>query len=521
MKARLERLGPVALAFVPYAALCLAHAGAVPMWDARVYADCIEKASSFPAEFNCAGHPTAAWAALVASLRWMAPHAAWPLVLVSVALGIAGLWAFRDLTRLLGAGEWDSALLTACLGLFPVVVSGTVDVNPDHGVWVFFLLALRSLLRGGLVEAALFGALLVFTKEPGVLLYALAAGLWALILVARREGQVRDKLRRLLGAWPLVLPLVGFALYVLRGAAAGEDPLWHVANDHPLLDTFTTFRLFSPAFVAQLLGIFVLQFAWLLTLLALARWLRMAARAAFAVGPPEPPLRVYFDALLLLAALALTRYQTFLNLRYYVALFPLLLLAGWAGLEVLKAPRAPALAVLALLFFASSLRTLDPVSKAAMGTIAFGDHPMLDMTSRTGECCGHGRDQIAYNLEHLHLAPLMDQALADVGANPGGRAIGAAASADHYTLGAVDLRTWRRILGDDSLRLLDVRNVEHGARPKAITYLRFFFIDNAADEARLSRFYAPASEKTYDIDGYRLTAVDYRLKALAPASADR
>ena len=110
-------------------------------------------------------------------------------------------------------------------------------------------------------QAALFGLALVFTKEPGVLVYALATGLWALLLVARREGTVPEKLRRLARAWPLSLPLAAFGGFMVFRLRGGVDPLWHNFGHVSLLDTFTTFRLLDQSFIGQLLGIFALQFA--------------------------------------------------------------------------------------------------------------------------------------------------------------------------------------------------------------------------------------------------------------------
>lgn len=506
----------------PYAALCLSFAGTVPIFDAREYTDCVETAvrvGSFPGSYNCAGHPTAVWAWLVSSLLWMAPDKYWPLVVASVALGLAALWAFFDLLRaLFPQSEIESALLTACLGAFPVVVSGTVDLNPDHGVLVFFLLALRAIVRERPRQAALFGLALVFTKEPGVLLYALATGLWALILVARREGTVPEKLRRLARAWPLSLPLAAFGGFMVFRSRGGVDPLWHNFGHVSLLDTFTTFRLLDQSFIGQLLGIFVLQFAWLATLLALPRWIRMAVRAALALGPGQPPALFYFDALLFAATLLLTRYQTFLNLRYYVAAYPLLLVCAFAGLRELspaRLPRLTTLGVLAVLFFASALRTVDPVSKAAMGTIRFGEHEMLDMTSLTHECCGHGRDQLCYNLEHLHLHPLENLLLDDLHARQSARVLASAALGEHHTVGRLDLKTWRRTLAHEDTvlpRVFIADDLDEGQRPPNVVFIRFFFVDNAPDEARIRRLYDEVGEKTYDIHGYRLTAVDYRLR---------
>src|SRR5262249_33218745 len=205
---------------------------------------------SVPARYHCAGRPMAAWAFLVSPLIWMAPDAYWPLVLASVVLGFAGLWAFHDLLQaLFPESPFETALLTAGLGVFPVVVAGTVDLNPDHGVLVFFLLVLRALVRDKPLQATLAGSLLVFTKEPGALLYALAICIWAAKLLIRRE--------RFSPAWPLAIPLAAFGAFVIVRSQAGADPLWHPAGGRAsLVAIFTTFRL-NRAFGAQLLGIFV------------------------------------------------------------------------------------------------------------------------------------------------------------------------------------------------------------------------------------------------------------------------
>ena len=387
--------------------------------------------------------------------------------------------------------------------------------------WAFaagLLLALRAIVRERPRQAALFGLALVFTKEPGVLLYALATGLWALISVARREGTVPEKLRRLARAWPLSLPLAAFGGFMVFRSRGGVDPLWHNFGHVSLLDTFTTFRLLDQSFIGQLLGIFVLQFAWLATLIALPRWIRMAVRAALALGPGQPPALFYFDALLFAATLLLTRYQTFLNLRYYVAAYPLLLVCAFAGLRELspaRLPRLTTLGVLAVLFFASALRTVDPVSKAAMGTVRFGEHEMLDMTRATGECCGHGRDQLCYNLEHLHLHSLENLLLDDLHARQSARVLASAALGEHHTVGRLDLKTWRRTLAHEDTvlpRVFIADDLDEGQRPPNVVFIRFFFVDNAPDEARIRRLYDEVGEKTYDIHGYRLTAVDYRLR---------
>ena len=74
--------------------------------------------------------------------------------------------------------------------------------------------------------------------------------------------------------------------------------------------------------------------------------------------------------------------------------------------------RRSVLALYVIVSFVSTVRTVDPVSRALFGTFPFGDRALLNLTSITHECCAQGRDQLGYNLEFTTLAALMDDALA-------------------------------------------------------------------------------------------------------------
>src|SRR5262249_29824387 len=146
-------------------------------------------------------------------------------------------------------------------------------------------------------------------------------------------------------------------------------------------------------------SIWILSFSWILTgivFIALFRLL-VSSRARIALGSAPTKKTVLFLFLVLVfAAYALTRYETFANPRYFLAIAPLLILNSLVALRVLSAWASVRQAVLAgtfVLLLASNFRTLDPVSRAVWGTFSFGRHAMLRLTSWTGECCGYGRDQ--------------------------------------------------------------------------------------------------------------------------------
>ena len=89
-----------------------------------------------------------------------------------------------------------------------------------------------------------------------------------------------------------------------------------------------------------------------------------------------------------------------------------LLLGVWyvavVRLHLRPGVRRAVLGTYAALLAVSAMRTVDPVSRWLWGTFRFGSHQMLDMTSLTGECCGTGRDQLAYSLEFTRFHDLTD-----------------------------------------------------------------------------------------------------------------
>src|SRR4029077_13952844 len=100
----------------------------------------------------------------------------------------------------------------------------------------------------------------------------------------------------------------------------------------------------------------------------------------------------------------LTRYETYLNVRYLLPIAALLILSFAVGFLILCARpfvRVVVLGFAFLLVLGSAFRTIDPVSRALWGTFPFGRHPLLALTSWNNECCGFSRDQLVYNLEYL------------------------------------------------------------------------------------------------------------------------
>lgn len=505
-------------AILPFAALGLSQWDYVPIWDARIYTDCLLDAAArgpFPAAYVCADHPTVAWAAIASLLSHLAPDRFGPVLVMQLLLGALALWAFFDVTRLLfPERERDALGLTACLGVFPVVVAGAVDPNPDFGVLVFFLLLVRALLRERFLEAGAVAVLLSLCKETGVLLVVVTAGVHALLALLRAPGSLAVRLRAVLRYAPTLAGPAAFGAWLaLRPARPGSPhgQLWGGHSLGDLVRLLFSLDLQHPVFRAQLAGIFVLQFAWLLTLPAAWRWGRKLWGLVRRTPSGEAPGLVFLDALFFVTLFALTRFRTFLNVRYVLPLYPLLLLCAAAALRDLPArSRSALLVAVSCLFLVSNHRTVDPVSRGLWGTFAFGEHALLRMTSLTGECCGEGRDQLVYNLEHTQLHRLQDLAYRalELGRD---REPAAHPLADWYLTGPVDPATRGRTLarGAPVQHTLTPQEIARGRRPLRLFYLRYpNFGDNASQEAALAPWYVAGAVRRFERSGYALEVVE-------------
>ena len=112
-----------------------------------------------------------------------------------------------------------------------------------------------------------------------------------------------------------------------------------------------------------------------------------------------------------------TFFPTYTNVRYYLPVYFLLItLFPYVVLDSIqtKWKRVILLSGIAVIFFISSFRTFDPLSKKIYGTLSFGRHNLLKVTSVTDECCGWGRDQLSYNLEFTEMHFILNNIFKDI-----------------------------------------------------------------------------------------------------------
>ena len=275
--------------------------------------------------------------------------------------------------------------------------------------------------------------------------------------------------------------------------------------------------------LTNLFQVFVLNFAWLPCLLLLAgvvgwiarnrrggwRWPWRPSQGAHAADHHLPVAL----ASLLLVLYVLTRYMPWTNIRYLLPAIPLFLWATGEALVVLSTNwrlRLVPLAVCSVLFSVGLYRSIDPVSRAIVGTIPFGDHDLYDMTSLTGECCAvGGRDQLVYNLEFIKVVELQDEMLAALRPKAG-MPIGRQAAASFWQdtfIGRIDPIRHRRTLGGGASfmpRFVDLPPANPRTAPQELDFLDFggLFTSHFAQLA-INEVYEVSQRRLFDRDGYQ------------------
>jgi hypothetical protein len=511
----------------------------VPMWDSRIYYDrCLMDSLRFPfnlLNLNCFGHPSMFYMILLIPGQLLDAGNAVLLNLTNVVLGSLSICAFWVLTTVFlpGANRRTERLLaTGLFAIWPASVGSCLSVGPDYGVLAFFLLYLALLLTDRVEAAAVAGMFLVLSKEFGVLLYCLATALFITIRFLHRRGSsIRERWRESVGKRILFAPAILYAAVFGVMLARSDAGVW--GGKAVSSGALSRFLFFNPAkLVFGPFGplIWVLSFSWILTasLLTLPLALVISSRARNAlraIAPPKPMLQ-FLVLLFAGAVFALTRYETFANVRYLLPIAPLLILISVVFLEVTvpwAAMRRAALGMAFLLLLASNFRTLDPFSRVVWGTFPFGRHRLLRMTSWSDECCGYGRDQLVYNLEYLKFHELQNAMFRDI--RPGRRTIFVADNqADWFLGGRVTPDGERSLRLSNTIRVhyADPDSLESRRPPPATVYfVAFPNFDNAKDLQKLRRNYSVASVKSYERSGYSIPVYTMRRKppraaAIAP-----
>jgi hypothetical protein len=515
---------------LPWLWLCWRYWGYYPLWDAAIYYECTlsaAKTSLNPLAYNVAGHPTMGYLWLPGVLmRYLG--GSYRVILVYNA--VLGWWmsvAVADMARRLLRGErrmLDLCLIAGSVMYCPVVVASILQLTPDYGVLVFLTLAARAFMHERLVRAIGWGILAGLSKESGALLFVVEVAAYYVIFSLRAPRLAAEKVLAVYRRLPLILiPLAGLlagAVYVGTKGAAG---LWRQADLLSVVRQFSTVSFLDNVLPASLATIFVLNCMWIPALILLvyfAWWfLRSVVLVRYREGARDPAFE-FAVTVFVVEVFLLTRFRTFTNVRYYLPVFPWIILLAGRGLVDLHLPRLARIAgqggVLAAVGL-SNFRSFDPVSADVFGTMPFGEHRLFRITSLTGECCGLGRDQLVYNLEFAEIDRLLREVLPFVLAAEDRHTVAIHPEADWKLFDSVSPRTFRRTTPSvGTFKVPYTHTWAVGAAPIKPEKIYYIALPNMANTNELVRYGAWYDfnwrRRRFEHDGYRIDVHELKRK---------
>jgi hypothetical protein len=416
----------------------------------------------------------------------------------------------------------EYTLVTALYAWAPLFVSHAIFLNLDYGATALFVLFLHFLAADRIWRATAFAVALAFTKETGLAAWAVTTVAFLVAFILRPKvswPQRAVMLRRYAPLLGVPMVLTGYLLFtaVFRHEAMSYGPVQLIANQAD--DAIWNTNLADPSMRSFLADMFVLNYQWLYSV-AIAVAL---CAACIRVEPPadEPGDDMTRRGLFLALSLAglvfiVTRFRFSNGARYVLVATPMLILAFYHALLSVCARhrrRLIYLSVCALLVFVSNFRTIDVVSRSFFGTLPFGSHALLDMTSRSG---GLNLDSIVYNLEFLQLEYLYGDMIRDVRPRPGsvllmGNAVynfPPGVDGRDYSLTANPSRAipFFVAIGDASRETIASHVTRDG---ELFFYMSFANADNAQIHGLLKN-YPLAGKKTYQRHGYTMDLYTFR-----------
>jgi hypothetical protein len=273
---------------------------------------------------------------------------------------------------------------------------------------------MSGLVRRHVPGIVVAGTLLAFSKETGVIIYAVAATItwWSL----RREPGV---LRR-----TIAFAIPGFLYIAVVFVPGWMNPshavaIWGASQGASgLLRDFRPWDLWSKHLLNQAFLVTVLQFQWWPLLLGVGGAVLAVRRGRWHWTDLAPNTGWRGLAWTLIVSLyVITSYRTFSNLRYYTIFLPFLMLGAVVALAqagVSRRWRTAAVALWLPCLLASVRWSVDPVTRATVGTFSIGQERMFRVIRISGECCGYGHDALAYNLQYTALGRVLDKAMMEL-----------------------------------------------------------------------------------------------------------
>lgn len=513
--------------------------GFVPIWDGAAYFLCVLDAVQKPFnlyEFHCANHLSLAYMLTIGLTQYVDFANVKLAYAVNIALHIASAWfLFLTIRHAYPKRDAEEAALGSLAYLFaPLAVIHLFQVNLDSPMTAAFVVTLYCTVTRRYALAGLAGLGVVFSKETGVGVYCALMAAYGSVFMLFREPSLYALVRHVKKAWGLFIPFAALGTYYgLFGFFAERNVTWVGNKFAHLYKTLTDVSLYDEGFRAFLLNIYVLNFQWILTAFLVACAALHVARVALNAFAKKKKKRhlplpsrdtVMLVLLLILLTYITTRIRPWNNARYVLVNAPVLTILGTVALQqILPWRRARVFALVALLglLVVSNFRTIDPVSRRAYGTFAFGKHQVLDMSVYIGPRWSR-RDQIVYNFETVKIYELERAMYMDM--KPSRDTVIITGDFGMFLLPIyVDDTTFEPTFRFENS--IPVRIHDNGsdfredklpgllpAGQSTFYFVEYPFFNNAYKLRYLQSHYRQVEKREYEIDGYKAAYYEFALK---------
>ncbi len=533
----------------------IAHAffwDTIPIWDAASVTNCLLN-SVIPSfhlmRLNC-HHPSMGYLALLAIGQIIDPGNHVFLTSTNMVLGILGIASFYFIIVFLffttGNGiksknQYTSSIEKGLLTLFlvwnPLFFASSLAPTLDFAVTVFFLASIASLMHKRMFATIGWSTFLVFSKEPGILLYfSIIISLFfyrCIYGICKGKNPWTHAKKELLHIAPYLFPLVLLVVYFLyRKFVENQPPFWPISFSS-IFQFGSINQLWMTRSLVRILQAFIFDFHWLYTIpilfYLLTQCAHMVHRPLLNVKKIVGSTNQYWVMLIFCFSTFsyfILGYNTYTLPRYVIPLIPFLILfAYFAFRNLVKNTRLriPLLVCALSLFILQTFQTVDPVSKAIFGTFQFGDHAMLRMTSLVNECCGvAGKDHLAYNTEFSVIGDLLDSFYQEIRISPSmPLLIGNLDAAELFI--QADITTKKRTLRTRNIIIptiytpSDLPSMAKDRIPNQAYFVYLPWSDDLSEELRrIEKFYSITGIKTVQKRGYaiKLYALSKKVNSL-------
>lgn len=350
------------LVLFAYAIFIILFSWYVPLWDSWAYLGIwLSQAINQPFNlfnFDAFGHPTLLYHFLLAIPQYLDRENLYLLFLTIIFLTIFMAYAFyRIAKRMFPEKSLQNELigLTYIFVFMPIIVANAINHSPDYGKMAFILILIWSLWDKRKLLAFFSALMLAFSKEQGVamLLGTIAVAIY-FDLKSRKQMTFPDIKKAFFSYAVYTVPVFIWVFYLLLKHVRTNSPIiWE--ESMLLLDPRSYTSI--PRTLSYLAGIFIINFHWILTLFAAVGVLvilRLKIINSIKAYHFNAFAAQFISSIFIVSFVILTMVRHITRLRFFLPLYPLLLLLFYLGLITVfpkDSIRRIVLVVISLLFY--------------------------------------------------------------------------------------------------------------------------------------------------------------------------